>query len=188
MTSKPTIKASDIPVYCSHDKLVDVVSLVPNPRNPNTHPDKQIALLAKIIRAQGWRNPIVVSTRSGFITKGHGRLQAAQLLQVELVPVDYQDYATEAAEWADMLADNRIAELAENDSGLLAGVLDDLKLADIDMDLTGYDQNEKEEKLEKNIAITTCFEVVVECSDENTQRSVYEQLTSEGKSCRLLTL
>ena len=41
------------------------------------------------------------SNRSGFIVKGHCSLAAARLLGVESVPVDYQDYETEAAEWAD---------------------------------------------------------------------------------------
>jgi len=66
--------ASTIPVHCSHTELADVVKLIPNPRNPNKHPDKQIALLAKIIRHQGWRSPVVISNRSGFVVKGHGRL------------------------------------------------------------------------------------------------------------------
>jgi ParB-like chromosome segregation protein Spo0J len=78
---------SGIEAHCCFDKVVDVVDLVPHPRNPNKHDDKQIALLAKIIRSQGWRNPIVVSERSGFIVAGHGRLEAARVLNVEQVPV-----------------------------------------------------------------------------------------------------
>ena len=50
-------EASGIAVHCAHDKLVDVVNLIPNPRNPNKHGDKQVAMLAKIIRHQGWRAP-----------------------------------------------------------------------------------------------------------------------------------
>lgn len=131
-------KASDIPVHCSHSELADVVSLIPNPRNPNKHPDKQIAMLAKIIRHQGWRSPIVVSNRSGFVVKGHGRLEAAKLLQVEKVPVDRQDYSTEADEWADLIADNRIAELAETDDQEIATLLKELD-GKIDLDLVGFD-------------------------------------------------
>ena len=43
-------------VFCAHTELVDIEKLVPNPRNPNRHPENQIKLLAKIIRAQGWRS------------------------------------------------------------------------------------------------------------------------------------
>lgn len=130
---------SGIAAHCSFDRAVDLVDLVEHPSNPNKHSDKQIALLAKIIRNQGWRNPIVVSNRSGFIISGHGRLAAAKLLNVENVPVDYQDFASEADEHAHLIADNRIAELAEIDGNELAGLLRQLD-GQIDMELTGFDQ------------------------------------------------
>ncbi|MCC5468606.1 ParB/Srx family N-terminal domain-containing protein, partial [Pelosinus sp. Bkl1] len=98
-----------MPVHCAYNDLADITTLIPNPRNPNQHPQKQIELLAKIIKSQGWRAPITVSTRSGFVVRGHGRLLAAQFLGVGQIPVDRQDYATEAEEWADLIADNRIA-------------------------------------------------------------------------------
>ena len=63
----------DIQVYCAHSRMVDIEAMVENPRTPNKQSDKQISLLAKIIKSQGWRNPIVVSNRSGFIVKGHCR-------------------------------------------------------------------------------------------------------------------
>lgn len=61
-----------------------------------------------------------MSSRSGFVVRSHGRLLAAQVLGVGLVPVDRQNYATEAGEWADLVADNRIAELSQIDDALLA--------------------------------------------------------------------
>jgi hypothetical protein len=45
-------KISGIETHCAYDKSVDVVDLIPHPRNPNKHDDKQVALLAKIIRGQ----------------------------------------------------------------------------------------------------------------------------------------
>lgn len=83
--------AGDIPVYCSHDKIVEVSELKPNPKNPNRHPGDQIELLAKVIEAQGWRQPVKVSTRSGYIVSGHGRYEAALFLGCP-VPIDLQDY------------------------------------------------------------------------------------------------
>ena len=131
-------KVGTIKVWCRHDGEVDVTSLIPNPRNPNKHPDKQIALLAKIIRNQGWRQPITISNRSGFIVKGHGRLQAALLIGVDKVPIERQDYDTEADEYADLIADNRIAELAETDNTMLSDLLSDELFSDFDMNLTGF--------------------------------------------------
>ena len=75
---------------------------------------------------------------------GHGRLQAALLLQVEKVPVDEQDFVTEADEWAHLVADNRIAELAETDGAMLKDILGDLDTGAFDMDVTGFDNAELE--------------------------------------------
>jgi DNA modification methylase len=131
-------EASCVPVYCAHNELADITTLVPNPRNPNQHPQKQIELLAKIIKNQGWRAPITVSNRSGFVVRGHGRLLAAQFLGVSQVPVDRQDYSTEAAEWADLIADNRIAELSQIDDVLLASLLSEINTDDFDANLAGF--------------------------------------------------
>jgi ParB-like chromosome segregation protein Spo0J len=126
-------------VNCAFDELVPIEKLVPNPRNPNQHPQSQVALLAKVIAHQGWRSPVVVSTRSGFIVAGHGRYEAAKILGAVKVPVDYQDFETESDEWAHLVADNRLAELAEADEAALKGVLGELKAADFDLDLAGFD-------------------------------------------------
>lgn len=117
--------ADNIMIHCAYTDLVDITSVVPNPRNPNHHSDKQVELLAKVIKAQGWRAPITVSNRSGFIVRGHGRLMAAQLLGLDTVPIDRQDYESEAAEYADLIADNRIAELSDIDNTLLGELLAD---------------------------------------------------------------
>lgn len=53
--AKPRAMAGGIPVFCSHDSIEQVEKLVPNPKNPNQHSSEQIALLARIITATGWR-------------------------------------------------------------------------------------------------------------------------------------
>ena len=137
--SKPEVPMPiTAPIECSHTRMADVAELVENPRNPNKHSASQIELLAKIIANQGWRSPIVVSKRSGFIVKGHGRYQAALKLGLDQVPIDEQEYESEAKEWADLIADNRLAELAEINRGELKDLLGDLDDGAFDMDLTGF--------------------------------------------------
>ena len=143
--------AGEIPVYCSHDELVDIMKVIPNPKNPNMHPERQIEILSQVIKAQGWRKPITVSKRSGFVVAGHGRLQAALLLGSEQVPVDYQDYANEAEEYADLVADNRNAELSEIDNEMLNNLLEEIKeFENFDFELTGY--ADLKEMLEEDFA------------------------------------
>jgi len=83
---------------------------VENLRNSNKHLESLIVALSKIIRHQGWRNSVVFSKRSGFVIKGHVRLFAARMLGEKSAPVSHQGYASKAAGWADVIADNKIAE------------------------------------------------------------------------------
>lgn len=137
-SAPPRAKTPDgCAVYCSFDKIVPIRELKPNPDNPNTHGDSQIKLLGDIIESTGWRAPITVSKRSGLIVKGHGRRMAAIHKGLQYAPVEYQDYATDAEERADLLADNRIAELAEMDEGKLADMIKDIQ-GEISTELAGY--------------------------------------------------
>lgn len=145
-TSKPDTKprafADGIPVYCAYDEILPIGQLRPNPKNPNKHPQEQIEKLGKIIRGNGWRNAITISTRSGLIVKGHGRQLSAELEELKEVPVEYQNYESEEAELADLTADNRIAELAEMDSKMLADIFADIDTGAIDFELSGYSEEE----------------------------------------------
>ena len=184
--------------------MVDTSTLIENPRNPNKHPEAQIVALAKIIKYQGWRNPIVVSTRSGFITKGHGRLAAARMLGLAEVPVDHQDYENEASEWADMVADNRIAELAEIDKDELAALITELD-GQLDLELTGFDTSSIEGLLSglddapgtgeepdlgstDDVGVTSQYGVIVMCQDEQEQEAAYNKLSSEGYTCKVVNV
>lgn len=161
----------DIIVHCSFDEMVAIEKVIPNPKNPNKHPKKQIELLAKIIKSQGWRAPITLSKRSGFIVRGHGRLEAAQLLGMESVPVDWQDYESEATEYADLIADNRLSEI---DNDLMADLLRDVD--DEFTELTGYTDEE--------IAVLLAESPdVIEEDDYNAAEaydSIKEPITQEG--------
>jgi ParB-like chromosome segregation protein Spo0J len=136
-------------VKCAHDKLVPLGELKGNPRNPNHHPKKQVELLAKVILKQGWRAPITVSNRSGLICRGHGRLEAAKLLGCESAPVDFQDYASEAEELADMIADNRLSELADMAQEELVELLGAIRQEDLDFDLTGFSTADLDKMIER---------------------------------------
>ncbi len=137
--AKARTLANGIEVWCSFDQLVPVAELKPNPRNPNTHPQRQVELLAKNIRYFGWRQTITVSKRSGLIVSGHGRLMAAKHLGVEVVPVDFQDFADDNDELAVLVADNRLAELSTVDLNELEKIAGEWKAADFDTILAGFE-------------------------------------------------
>ena len=125
-------------IHCEYTELQDPDKLIGHPKNPNEHSEEQIRLLAKIIDHQGFRNPIVVSKRSGFIVAGHARLKAALSLQLKEVPVDLQDFETEADEYAHLVADNKIAELADADNTLIAELIAELEEQGLSSELAGF--------------------------------------------------
>ena len=90
--------------------LVEVDSIVVNPKNNNTHPREQIEHLKKIIRYSGFRNPLTISTRTGFLNCGEARLIAAKELEMKQVPVMFQEFDDEAQEYAHMTADNAVQQ------------------------------------------------------------------------------
>jgi len=122
---------NEIPIRCEHTEMKAIEDLKPHPRNPNKHTDDQIKRLADIIEYQGWRRPIRVSKQSGYITAGHGALEAAKLKGWPSAPVDYQNYENTDQEYADIVADNSLHEWA--------GVGIDLKWVNAEMENLGPD-------------------------------------------------
>jgi ParB-like chromosome segregation protein Spo0J len=136
-----------IAVHCLHDRMEDPAALQLYPDNPNQHPENQIKLLADIIRANGWRKSVVVSTRSKRVTKGHGRILAAKRLGCR-VPVTFQDYPDENAERQDLLADNRLFEIGETDDLAVASAIAKLNSTGTTLP-TGYTDGEIERLMAK---------------------------------------
>jgi len=125
-------------VRCAYRELLNPKTLKPHPANPNEHGQDQIDLFVEILKYQGWRRPITVSIRSGFITKGHGALAAALAAGCESVPVDYQDYVDEAQELADIVADNQLARMSQMNVGKLQKIVGQLETLSVDLELTGF--------------------------------------------------
>lgn len=182
--------AGDVPVMCAHDIILPLSQIKANPMNPNTHSPEQIEVLKKVIEKQGWRSPIVISKLSGYVVKGHGRLIAALDGDMEFAPVDYQDYESSAAEYADMTADNQIAEMSHMDPELLAEIFLEIESLqpDFDFSLTGFDQDEIDkilgnlvDEMEEDMEAAPAsvkYELIVACVDEDEMERAYNKLLS----------
>lgn len=144
----PVALASGIPVCCLHSKIVPSVDLKLYPGNYKKHPPKQLDRMHAVINGtekkpgNGWRRPVVISLLSGFVTKGNGTAQMAKRHGLD-VPVEYQAYKNRAEEIRDLVADNRLAALAEDDSEALAKLLSELDAGDLEMAAVTSDELEK---------------------------------------------
>jgi ParB-like chromosome segregation protein Spo0J len=124
-------------VYCDHTELLNPADLKPHPKNPNSHPDSQVEVLARNIKKLGWRHPVIVSKLSGYIIAGHCRAKAAIKLKCK-VPVDFQPFESEAEKIALLLADNIIPELAIMDQDMVLENVDFLKVKEFDISVIGF--------------------------------------------------
>jgi DNA modification methylase len=117
--------------------------LKPASRNPRTHTKKQIRQIANSIQEFGFTNPLLVDKHDRVIA-GHGRLEAAKLLQLEQIPTIQLDQLSEHQIRAYVIADNKLAENAGWDRELLAlefQYLTELEL-DFDVSVMGFETAE----------------------------------------------
>jgi DNA modification methylase len=117
-----------------------ITALKPWERNPRNN-TAAIAKVAESIRRFGFGSPILARKEDCQVIAGHTRLFAAQKLGLSHVPVRLLDLSQEDAQLL-ALADNRLGEIAEWDEEGLARVLADLKAADMDLSVTGFDGKE----------------------------------------------
>ena len=129
-----------------HDRIerLSPDAVIPYANNAKEHPDEQVKKIASSIKNYGWDQPIVVDGDNEII-KGHGRLQAAELLGLNEVPVIRRDDLTDAEAKAARIADNKTAESPWNDD-LLAAEIE--VLDEFDADDLGFSQSEVDELLE----------------------------------------
>src|ERR1700689_2972720 len=74
-----------VPIHTKQINLRAPASLRVNPRNPHTHSKKQIRQIAKSFNAVGFVGTIIVD-ENDTVLAGHGRLEAAKLLDMDRVP------------------------------------------------------------------------------------------------------
>src|SRR6516162_8297927 len=111
-----------------------IEELKPDPANPRRHSNKQIRQIANSIRSFGFNAPIAVD-RDDKVVSGHGQLLACRLLRWTEMPTLLLDRLSPAQARAFMLADNRLAELADWDDRLLVQHLKELSLLVLDFNI-----------------------------------------------------
>lgn len=118
-------------------KEVQIDSLLPYINNARTHDATQVSQIAASIKEFGFNNPVLIDGDNGIIA-GHGRVQAAKILDMETVPAIELSHMTETQKKAYILADNRLALNAGWDEELVSLELKELLDNEFDIDLTGF--------------------------------------------------
>lgn len=118
-----------------------VSELIPYVRNARVHSPAQVAQLAGSIREFGFTNPILIDEKNNIIA-GHGRVLAAQSLNMTSVPCIIVTGLTKTQRQALILADNKLALNATWDDEMLLMELGELHEAGFSLDVVGFSEDE----------------------------------------------
>lgn len=111
--------------------------LVPYARNARQHSDSQIASIIASIREFGFTQPILID-RLNTVIAGHGRLAAAQKMEMETVPVIRLEHLTDTQRRAYTLIDNQLALNSTWDTEMLKIEIEELDNLQFDVDLLSF--------------------------------------------------
>lgn len=115
---------------------VPLSSLVLDPANARSHPDRNLDAIGDSLRSFGQVEPLVVQRGTGRVIGGNGRLAVMRRegqTHADVVYLDIDDHAATRLG----IALNRTAELAEWDKETLASLLDGM--GEADLLTTGFD-------------------------------------------------
>lgn len=174
-------------IHCQYTRLALTDTLKPHPRNPNTHPPEQLRLYRKIIAHAGWRRPITISRQSGRIIRGHGAWQVATEAGWRKVPIEVQDYADEAAELADVLADNQLARYAAANREALDELIATLKKQKVDLELAGlldFGADPGDAASAGDVIPEPPPQILIVCQNEKHQLHLLRKLSAQGLQVR----
>ncbi len=172
---------------------IAIETLHPDPANARRHPDRNLDAIKSSLARFGQQKPIVIDANN-VVRAGNGTLTAAKTLGWTHLNIVRTELASvEATAFA--IADNRTAELAEWDAEILAAALADPSIGDLGFDaeelkkwLGDDDAAPPIEEPQPATPVGESFQVIVDCETESRQRDVFDRITAEGLSCRLLTL
>ena len=169
--------------------------LRPHPKNWRTHPAAQQDALRGVLAEIGYAGALLARELPDGtlqLIDGHLRAETTPDAEVPVLVLDLDD-----REAAKLLAlHDPLAGMAEANEEVLAELLDQVETQSdavqtlIDQMLGEPDAptNEPAAETDNGLTIPEAFQVVIECRDEAQQQIVFERLTGEGYTCRLLTL
>lgn len=166
----------------------------PYPNNPRIN-DEAVAYVVESMNQTGNLDPIEVD-ENNVILSGHTRLLALEQLGItETECVRYTGLTEEQKKKYRILA-NKTGEVATWDEELLNMELGDLDFGDFDFgfELSDGGADKSKESDDEDDETTTHFNyseqygVIVMCADEAEQEQIYNRLTDEGFTCKVVAV
>jgi len=169
--------------------------LVPHPKNWRTHPQKQREALKGILDEIGYADTLLVRQLPNGtyqLIDGHLRAATTPDQDVPVLILDLNDSETEKL----LTLLDPLSALAESNSELLNELIENIETesAAIKELLQSMSETElpdvelSDDVPIKETKVPELFQILVQCSGEEEQETLYEKLTSDGYQCRILNL
>jgi hypothetical protein len=168
-------------------KYKETKEIIPYINNSRTHSESQVQQVASSIKEFGFTNPILIDQDGGIIA-GHGRLLAAQLLNLKTVPTITIEGLTEFQKKAYVIADNKLALNAGWNDELLKVEIDMLSDNGFDISLLGFDKDEIIDILGNNDLDDNTYTQKVEVPnyEPSGEKPSVKDLYEDGKTFNLV--
>ena len=171
--------------------MIKVSKLKKNPNNPRILRDDKFEKLKNSIREfprMMSLRPIIVDA-DNIVLGGNMRLEAIKSLGMKEIPDEWvkrADDLTDAQKQEFIVKDN--VGFGEWDWEVLANEWSDLPLADWGLDVPNFEMagETESEGEESGINYESQYGVIVMCKNETEQQAVFEKLTQEGLTCKIV--
>ena len=173
-------------------RRVPAKTLIPNPKNWRTHPDRQKDVLKGILSEVGYADALLareLSDGSLQLIDGHLRAETTPEQQVPVLILDLDE--SEADKLLTLL--DPLANLAGTNHDLLAELIENIETENAAVRQILDEMMSKPPELPepndlKDLPIPNLFHILIECEDEDEQREFFERFTADGLKCKILNI
>lgn len=172
--------------------------LLAHPSNWRIHPKNQQDALSGVLNEIGWIQSVIVNQRTGFVIDGHLRVALAISHNEPEIPVVYVDLSDEEEALA-LASIDPISAMAATDKELLDSLLRDVSSADAGVmsmlsdlaEKNGLDFGDGPGPGNDNLdpgddRYKEQYGVIIVATSESEQQRIYEELTEQGYTCRVV--
>ena len=173
-------------------RRVPAHSLHPHPKNWRVHNDRQRNVLKGILSEIGYADALLVRELpdgSLQLLDGHLRAETTPNQKVPILVLDLNDAEADKL----LVTLDPLAALADTDQTMLDNLLAQIEtenaaVQELLRSLGDIPQPDDRESDFGEVSIPEVYQILVMCRNESEQREVFEQLTSDGRNCRIMNL
>jgi hypothetical protein len=182
-------------------RRVRASQLRPHPKNWRTHPPAQRDALRGVLAEIGYAGALLARELpdGGLeLIDGHLRAETTPEADVPVLILDLDDRETAKLlalhdPLAGMAEANQevLAQLlahVETENDAISALLEEMLASGVESQEPGVESRTSDPQLSTPDLLPEAYQVVVECRDEHEQQAVFERLSGEGYTCKLLVL